>query len=243
MRLARAQTPDGIITGTYESGSLKSENNVYDIESDADLLAPVSPSTLYCVGRNYVATLDQMEYERPTEPDFFIKPSVSTHPPETPISYPTFSNEVTYAGELAAVVDEECRNVAADDVTEVLRGYTIMNDVDALDQQGRTARKAFDGSAPLGPWIETDLDPIGLDIRTVINGENRQHSNTELMLFKPHEIVSFLSERFTLQPGDVIAFGSPANPGLIEPGDAIEITYEGIGTLRNTVNDPGSDGA
>jgi len=81
MRLARAQTPDGIITGTYESGSLKSENNVYDIESDADLLAPVSPSTLYCVGRNYVATLDQMEYERPTEPDFFIKPSVSTHPP------------------------------------------------------------------------------------------------------------------------------------------------------------------
>jgi len=242
MRLARAHTLDGIITGIYENGTLKSENNVYDIESEVDLLAPVCPSTLYCVGRNYVATLDQMEYERPTEPDFFIKPSVSTHPPETPIPYPTFSDEVTYAGELAAVVDEECRNVAVDDVTDVLRGYTIMNDVDALDQPGRTARKAFDGSAPLGPWIETDLNPIGLDMRTVINGKERQQSNTELMLFKPHEIVSFLSERFTLQPGDVIAFGSPANPGLIEPADEVEITYEGIGTLRNTVIDPGPDG-
>jgi len=242
VKLSRARTPDGIVTGSYENGTLRSENNVYNIGSDADLLAPVSPSTLYCVGRNYAATLDQMEYERPTVPDFFIKPTVSTHPPETPIPYPTFSDEVTYAGELAAVVDEECRNVATDDVADVLRGYTIMNDVDALDQQGRTARKAFDGSGPLGPWIETDVDPVGIDMHTVINGEERQQSNTELMLFKPHEIVSFLSERFTLKPDDVIAFGSPANPGLIEPGDEIEITYEGIGTLRNTVGDPEPDG-
>ncbi len=235
MRLARAQTTDGVVTGTYENGVLRSGTGTYEIGADTDLLAPVSSSTLYCVGRNYAATLDQMEYERPTEPDFFIKPSVSIHPPETPIPYPTFSNEVTYAGELAAVVGERCHNVAADEVSDALRGYTIMNDVDALDQPGRTARKAFDGSAPLGPWIETDLDPTGLDMRTVINGEERQRSNTELMLFKPRDVVSFLSERFTLQPGDVIAFGSPANPGLVEPGDKIEITYEGIGTLRNTV--------
>ena len=238
MRLARAQTPDGIVSGTYEDGALETETDVYDLDSESDLLAPVRPTTMYCVGRNYAATLDQMEYERPTEPDFFIKPSVATHPPETPIPYPSFTDELTYAGELAAVVDERCANVAEDDVDDILRGYTVLNDVDALDQPGRTARKAFDGSGPLGPWIETDLDPVGLDMQTLINGERRQRSNTELMLFKPREVVAFLSERFTLQPDDVIAFGSPANPGLIGPGDEIEIRYEGIGTLRNTVGEP-----
>lgn len=236
MKIARAQTPDGVVTGDYENGLLESGEKVYEIGSDADLLAPVSPSTLYCVGRNYTSTNDLMDYDHPTEPDFFIKPSVATHPPDTPIPYPTFSDEVTYAGELAAVVGETCKNVAENDVDDILRGYTIMNDVDALDQEGRTARKAFDGSAPLGPWIETEIDPIGINIRTLINGKERQNSNTDSMIFNPSEVISFLSERCTLLRNDVISFGSPANPGLIEPGDEIEITYEGIGTLRNTVN-------
>ncbi len=236
MRLARAHTTDGIVSGTYENGTLSTETEEYEV--DGDLLAPVEPTTMYCVGRNYAATIEQMAYERPTEPDFFIKPPVSTHPPERPIPYPSFTSELTYAGELAAVVDERCENVDEDDVDDIIRGYTIMNDVDALDQPGRTARKAFTGSGPLGPWIETDIEPVGLAMQTLINGEKRQESNTELMLFTPREIVSFLSRRLTLQPGDVIAFGSPANPGLIEPGDEIEITYEGIGTLRNTVDEP-----
>jgi 2-keto-4-pentenoate hydratase/2-oxohepta-3-ene-1,7-dioic acid hydratase in catechol pathway len=110
-----------------------------------------------------------------------------------------------------------------------------MNDVDALDQQGQTARKAFDTSGPLGPWIETENDPRGIEMETVINGETRQSATTEQMLFDPYKIVSFLSRRFTLRPGDAIAFGSPANPGTVEPGDTIEITYDGVGTLSNTV--------
>jgi 2-keto-4-pentenoate hydratase/2-oxohepta-3-ene-1,7-dioic acid hydratase in catechol pathway len=117
----------------------------------------------------------------------------------------------------------------------VVRGYTVLNGVDALDQQGRTARKAFDGSASLGPWVETDVGPANVDMHTDIAGERRQAASTELMLFGPHEVVAPLSERFTLRPGDVVAFGSPANPGTVEPGDIIEITYEGVGTLRNTV--------
>ncbi|MFC7167724.1 fumarylacetoacetate hydrolase family protein [Halospeciosus flavus] len=238
MRLARAQTPDGIVSGQYDDGTLETEDETYEVGEDAELLAPCRPSAMYCVGRNYAATLDQMDYERPEEPDFFIKPPVSVIGPNEPIQYPTFSEEVTYAGELAVVIDEKCKNVAEDEVDDVIRGYTIMNDVDALDQPGRTARKAFDGSGPLGPWVETDLDPTGIDMRTEINGEERQNSNTELMLFEPREIVSFLSERFTFLPGDVVAFGSPANPGEIEPGDEIEITYEGVGTLRNTVTEP-----
>ena len=235
MRLARVQTADGPVTGVYEDGIVTTESNAYDTCSEAELLAPVHPSTIYCVGRNYATTLDQMEYERPAEPDFFIKPTVSVHPPETPIPYPSFSDEVTYAGELAAVIDKQCEHVTEDEVDDIVRGYTIMNDIDALDQPGRTARKAFNGSGPLGPWIETELDPVGVKMHTMINGEERQRSNTEMMLFKPYEVISFLSERFTLRSGDVIAFGSPANPGLVEPGDEIEITYEGIGTLRNTV--------
>ena len=234
MRLARAHTDDGPMTGEYHDGRLTTDDDEYAVD-DADLLPPCEPTALYCVGRNYAATLEQMEYERPEEPDFFIKPPASLLGHRDPIAYPPFTEELTYAGELAAVVDVECRDVEPADVPDVVRGYTVMNDVDALDQQGRTARKAFRGSGPLGPWIETDVDPLDVEMYTDVAGERRQEANTELMLFDAHEVVSFISERFTLQPGDVVAFGSPANPGLVEPGDRVEITYEGVGTLRNDV--------
>ncbi|WP_135851836.1 fumarylacetoacetate hydrolase family protein [Halorussus salinus] len=235
MRLARLLTPEGPVSGRYDDGVIRADDGTYEVGRDGRLLPPADPSALYCVGRNYAETLDQMEYERPDEPDFFIKPPASLLAHEQPIPYPEFTDELTYAGELAAVVGERCRNVEPEEVPEVVRGYTVMNDVDALDQQGRTARKAFDASGPLGPWVETDVDPTDLDMWTDVSGERRQEANTELMLFDPYEIVAYLSERFTLRPGDVIAFGSPANPGLVEPGDEVEITYEGVGTLRNEV--------
>ncbi len=238
MRLARLLTPDGPISGQYVDGTVHSEEGSFEVGVDGRLLAPCQPSALYCVGRNYAETIEQRDYDRPDEPYYFIKPPISVVGPGQPIRYPAFTEELTYAGELAAVIDERCRSIEPSDVADIVRGYTIMNDVDALDQDGLTARKAFDGSAPLGPWIETDVDPGSLDMHTDIAGERRQDARTELMLFEPEEIISYLSERFTLQPGDVIAFGSPANPGLIEPGDDIEITYESIGTLENTVVAP-----
>ena len=237
MRLARILTPDGPVSGRYDDGIIYADDGTYEVGIDGRLLPPCEPTALYCVGRNYSETLEQMEYERPAEPDFFIKPPTSVIAHDQSIRYPAFTDELTYAGELAAVIDERSRNIPPENVSEVVRGYTILNDIDALDQQGRTARKAFDGSAPLGPWIETDLDPTTIDMYTEINGETRQRANTAQMLFSVTEIVSYLSERFTFQPGDVIAFGSPANPGLTEPGDEIEITYEGVGTLTNTVAD------
>ncbi|WP_276300361.1 fumarylacetoacetate hydrolase family protein [Halorussus lipolyticus] len=235
MKLARLLTPDGPVRGEYDDGRIDADDGVYEVGRDGRLLPPADPSALYCVGRNYAETLEQMEYERPEEPDFFIKPPASLLGHERPIPYPEFTDELTYAGELAAVIDRRCRNLSPDEAADAIRGYTVMNDMDALDQQGRTARKAFDSSGPLGPWVETDVDPTGLDMWTDVAGERRQAANTELMLFDPFEIVSFLSKRFTLESGDVIAFGSPANPGLVEPGDEIEITYEGVGTLRNRV--------
>ena len=235
MRQARLRTDGGIVRGQYRDGRIVADDGEYRVGRDGSLTYPCSPSAIYCVGRNYADTLEQMDYERPSEPDFFIKPPASLLGHGDAIRYPRWTDELTYAGELAAVVGRRCRDVPAGTVSEVIRGYTILNDVDALDQAGRTARKAFDGSGPLGPWIETDLDPVGIGMKTVINGETRQDSNTEFMLFDPSEIVSVLSHRFTLRPGDVIAFGSPANPGTVTPGDVIEITYTGVGTLRNRV--------
>lgn len=235
MKLARIETPDGIRQGEYENGTVTTDTARYEIGENARLRAPCAPGTFYCVGRNFTETLDQMEYDRPEVPDWFIKPAVSVHPPETPIEYPDWTAELTYAGELAAVIDQPCTDLHTGEIDDVLRGWTILNDLDALDQNGRTARKAFDGSAPLGPVIETELDVNDLTMETHINGEKRQDSTTSLMLFDPYETIAFLSERYTFSPGDVISFGSPANPGLIEPGDEIEIYYEGIGTLRNTV--------
>jgi 2-keto-4-pentenoate hydratase/2-oxohepta-3-ene-1,7-dioic acid hydratase in catechol pathway len=241
MKLARLQTPDGTVEGEYDDGTVTTpEGNSYEVGADGSLLAPCEPGTLYCVGRNFVATLDQMDYDRPEQPDWFIKPAVSVHPPEQPVVYPSWTDDLTYAGELAAVVGETAHDLSGERaVREALRGWTILNDLDALDQPGRTARKAFDGSAPLGPVVETDLNPRSLEMETHVAGRRRQAASTEQMLFDPFETIAFLSERYTFQPGDVIALGSPENPGLIEPGDDVEIHYEGIGTLRNAVVAPG----
>ncbi len=228
-------TTEGPVAGRYDDGVVYVDDGAYEVGTDGRLLPPCEPTALYCVGRNYAETLEQMEYERPEEPDFFIKPPAALLGHGQPIPYPEFTEELTYAGELAAVIGRRCRNLEESEVSDAIRGYTILNDIDALDQQGRTARKAFDGAAPLGPWLETDLDPRGIGMYTDVAGERRQDANTELMLFDPFEVVAYISERFTLRPGDVVALGSPANPGLVEPGDEVAITYDGVGTLRNTV--------
>jgi len=238
MRLARICTAKGIFTGEYEDGVVTTDGDdeAYVIGEDAELMAPCDPAAIFCTGRNFGAKIEQMgEGDLPDRPDWFVKPPHALHPPESPIEYPEWIDSFTYAGELAAVIGKRCHDLAVDEVDDALLGYTILNDLDAYEQDRRTARKAFDGSAPLGPWIETDVDLDGMAMETVISGEQRQSATTDEMLFHPEEIVAFLSERYTFRPGDVISFGSPANPGLLEPGDTIEITYEGVGTLRNEI--------
>jgi 2-keto-4-pentenoate hydratase/2-oxohepta-3-ene-1,7-dioic acid hydratase in catechol pathway len=239
MKVARVETPDGdVLEGRYDDGVVETDVGTFDTRADeASLLAPCEPSALYCVGRNYGETVEQMGYEIPDEPSFFIKPPTSVLGPGEPIEYPSFTEELTYAGELAAVVGRTCHDIEEDEVDDYVRGYTVLNDLDALDQQGITERKAFDGSAPLGPCIETDIDPADVGMETYVAGERRQSDTTASTFFGPREVVAYLSERFTFRRNDVISFGSPANPGLLEPGDEVEITYEGVGTLRNTVAD------
>jgi 2-keto-4-pentenoate hydratase/2-oxohepta-3-ene-1,7-dioic acid hydratase in catechol pathway len=238
MKVARIQVGEQVLEGKYKHGVVTTDIGVFDTKTDeAELLTPCLPSAIYCVGRNFGEKVDQMGYDVPEVPDFFIKPPVALHNPETPIKYPSFTNELTYAGELAAVIGRPTHNISPEDVERHVRGYTILNDLDCLDQERRTARKAFNGSGPLGPCIATEIDPVGLEMETHINGELRQNDNTERMIIKPREIISFLSARFTLSRNDVISFGSPANPGLLKPADEIEIRYENIGTLRNTVKE------
>ena len=235
MHIARVRTAAGTVTGEYDDGTVTADGETHVVGEDAELLAPCEPSALYCVGRNYAGTIDQMGYERPEEPSFFIKPPASVVDPGGTIPYPSFSEEVTYAGELAAVIGQRTSRIDESQVDDAVLGYTILNDMDALDQPGLTERKAFDGSGPLGPVVATDVEPTALEMWTDVAGERRQEATTDEMLFGPREIIAFLSQRLTLRPGDVVSFGSPPNPGLVEPGDDIAIWYEGIGTLRNVV--------
>jgi len=233
MRIARVDTEDGPVMGEYTDRIVETaDGETYTIGEGAEFLPPCTPTTLYCAGRNFQDYLEHKGNERPSTPHFFLKPPAALLPAEESIPYPDFADGVGYAGELAAVMGESCPHVTPEESLEYVRGYTIMNDVDALGQEG-AGMKVFEGGAPLGPWIETDLDPSNLDIRTTVGREVRQEGNTSEMLFSPSEIISFLSERITLQPGDVVAFGSPANPGEVQPGESVEIRYEGIGTLRN----------
>lgn len=243
MRLVRVTTPAGVETGEYQDGVvMTAAGDSYEIGVDAELEVPCEPSALYCLGRNYQSTVEGegSSNERPDNPSFFLKSPTSVLPHNAGICYPNFATELACAGELAAVIGEQCRDVTVDTASDVIRGYTIMNDLDAIDQPNVAARKVFDGSAPLGPWIETNLDPRELETRTAVNGEIVQSGSTDAMLFDPFEAVAFISERVTLFPGDVIAFGGPGSPWTVEPGDEIEITYDSLGTLRNTVDSPPS---
>lgn len=238
MRIARIKTPEGSATGEYVDGKVETEDgDTYTVGEDAELLPPCLPSTLYCAGRNYQDYLDHKGNQRPSTPHFFLKPPAAVLGTGRTIPYPTFADGVGYAGELAAVIGESCRGVAPDEALDHVLGYTILNDVDALGQEG-AGMKVFEASAPLGPWIETDLEPEGLDLRTTVGDDVRQEGTTSEMLFSPSEIVSFLSQRIELRSGDVVAFGSPANPGEVAPGEDVEIWYEGIGTLRNDLGHP-----
>lgn len=203
------------------------------------LIAPVLPSKVIAVGRNYAAHNAEMGNEAPAEPMIFIKPSTTIVGPGAPIQIPSESQQVDHEAELAVVMGRLCRDVPESDVEQVVLGLTCANDVSARDFQksdGQWGRaKGFDSFCPLGPWITLGLDPDGLDIACTVNGEVRQDSSTSLMLRDVRFLVSWISRVMTLLPGDVILTGTPAGVGPIVPGDECSVTIDGIGTLTNPV--------
>jgi 2-keto-4-pentenoate hydratase/2-oxohepta-3-ene-1,7-dioic acid hydratase in catechol pathway len=211
---------------------------------DVRLLAPVLPrSKVVGIGKNYAAHAAEMGGPVPDEPLMFLKPNTSVVGPGDAIQYPRQSQHVSYEGEVAVVIGRICRDVPAEQATDVIHGYTIANDVTARDLQKSdvqfTRAKGFDSFCPLGPWIETDLDPQdfidGRRVQTFLNGEVVQDGSTADMVFDIPALVAHVSSVMTLLPGDVILTGTPEGVGPMQVGDEVEISVEGLGTLINKV--------
>lgn len=211
--------------------------------SDIRLLAPAEPSKIVCVGRNYAAHAAELSNELPKEPLIFLKPSTSIVGPEEPVMLTRFSQQVEYEGELALVIGRRCSHLRdSDDALSYLLGYTCLNDVTARDLQKTDVQfsraKGFDTFCPVGPHIETDLDPASLQVETRVNGALRQSGKTSLMIYPVPFLVRWISRMMTLLPGDLVATGTPAGVGPLVAGDTVEVAVSGIGVLRNPVQAP-----
>jgi 2-keto-4-pentenoate hydratase/2-oxohepta-3-ene-1,7-dioic acid hydratase in catechol pathway len=211
--------------------------------ADVRLLAPVEPSKIVCVGRNYAAHAAELGNELPKEPLIFLKPPSSIVGPGEPIVLTKFSQRVEHEGELALIVGRSCAHLRdSDDSLSFLLGYTCLNDVTARDLQISdvqfTRGKGFDTFCPVGPHIETQLDPGNVLVETRVNGAPRQSGNTSLMIYPVAYLVRWISRMMTLLPGDLIATGTPAGVGPLVAGDTVEVSVSGIGVLRNPVQGP-----
>jgi 2-keto-4-pentenoate hydratase/2-oxohepta-3-ene-1,7-dioic acid hydratase in catechol pathway len=257
MRIARFTTGDGAAFGVVE-GDDESALTVRAIDghpfapfqivgeplplSTVRLLAPVLPSKVVAIGRNYAEHAAETGHEVDmSEPAIvFLKPSTSVIGPGDTVQYPVgVSEQVDYEGELAVVISRLCREVPPERVKDVVLGFTCANDVTARDLQKREVQwgraKGFDTFCPIGPWVATDIDPSDLAITTTVNGDLRQAGRTSQMLRGIDELVSFISQAMTLLPGDVILTGTPAGIGPLAVGDEVSVTIEQVGTLTNTV--------
>jgi len=252
MRLCRFQVDARPRQGAVEGDQvIDRERGDRHSLADVELLAPVLPRKYLAIGLNYADHIAESGMEAPEFPVFFNKQVTCVVGPGDDVHMPRVSKLLDYEGELAVVIGTRCRHVPEESAHEVIAGYTIANDVSVRDWQLRTPTmtmgKSFDTHGPLGPWIVTadELgDPHRLGIRTYVNEELRQDGNTSQMIYDCFQQVAHLSEAFTLEPGDVIATGTPAGigavrqpfpDGLLKVGDTVRIEIDGIGTLENAV--------
>ena len=208
------------------------------------LLAPVEPTKIVCIGRNYREHAKELDHPIPTEPLFFLKPPSSLIGPDEEIRRPAdLSQRVDYEGELAVVIGKRCYQLReGEDVRPYIVGYTCLNDVTARDLQNKdgqwTRAKGFDTFCPVGPVVADGLDPWnGVRVQSRVNGELRQDGTTKDFLFPLDVLLRHISQVMTLAPGDIVATGTPAGVGPLKAGDVVEVTVEGVGTLRNPVVD------
>jgi 2-keto-4-pentenoate hydratase/2-oxohepta-3-ene-1,7-dioic acid hydratase in catechol pathway len=209
--------------------------------NDLRLLAPCNPGKIVCVGRNYAAHAAELGNPMPKEPLIFLKPSSSIIGPEEAIVLPEYSNRVEHEGELAVVIGKKCAHLSdGEDPLSYVFGYTCLNDVTARDLQKSdgqfTRAKGFDTFCPVGPHIETQLDPHDVLVECRVNGQLRQSGSTSLMAYPIAFLVRWISRMMTLLPGDLIATGTPAGVGPLTAGDTVEVSVAGVGVLRNPVH-------
>ena len=204
------------------------------------LLPPSIPTKIVCVGRNYLDHAKELNSEVPKQPLIFLKPPSAVIAPEEPIVIPPISQRVDYEGELAMIIGRRCSQLRdSDDVRPYILGYTCLNDVTARDLQKLdvqfTRAKGFDTFCPFGPLLETTIDPAGVSVETFVNGVRKQSGHTSQMIFPLDAIIRFIAQVMTLEPGDVIATGTPAGVSALASGDVVEVSVGSIGTLRNPV--------
>lgn len=220
----------------FEGGEFSGE--VFPLEK-VRLLAPVEPTSIFCVGRNYTEHAKELGHDLPEEPLIFLKAPGSVLSPEGTIRIPLWAGRIDYEGELAVVIGKTCRNIPEEKAQSVIFGLTCLNDVTARDLQNRdgqwTRSKSFDTFCPLGPWILKSGEARGRRIETRLNGRVVQAASTDMMIFPVGRLISHISRFATLRPGDVVATGTPAGVGPMLPGDVVEVEIEGIGILKNRV--------
>jgi 2-keto-4-pentenoate hydratase/2-oxohepta-3-ene-1,7-dioic acid hydratase in catechol pathway len=257
VRIARFAKGDGVAYGVVEgeaaftvaelyghpfgtdAGNVRFTGQRYPL-AEVRLLAPVLPSKVVAIGRNYAAYAREMGGEPPAEPVIFLKPSTSVTGHGERIAYPVkLTQQVDYEGELAVIIGRLCREVPRDRAEDVIFGYTCANDVTARDLQRKdgqwTRAKGFDTFCPLGPWIETAADPSELDLTTTVNGEVKQHASTRELLWDVPSLIEYVTSVMTLLPGDVLLTGTPQGVGPLADGDEVSVTIETIGTLTSHV--------
>ncbi|MDO5662148.1 MAG: fumarylacetoacetate hydrolase family protein [Brachybacterium sp.] len=227
------------ITGDPLYTEIRPTGTVLPLE-DVRLLAPVIPrSKIVCVGKNYAAHAEEMGGEVPEQPLLFLKPNTTVVGPGDPVVIPSYSEEMSLEAELAVVMKAMAKDIVAEQAREVILGYTCANDLTARDAQREENQwfraKAFDGSCPLGPWIETDLDVTGLRITSHVDGEIAQDGTTADMVHTVPALIAEISRVVTLLPGDVVLTGTPAGVRTVPAGSDLEVTIEGIGSLATPV--------
>lgn len=226
-----------VVTGNI-FGSWQTSSRTMDLEH-AEFLSPVNPSKIVAVGLNYRDHAQEMNEELPEEPLIFLKPPSAVIGPGEPIILPRGVGRVDYEAELAIVIGKMGKRIPLEDARHYILGYTCLNDVTARELQSRdgqwTRAKSFDTFCPLGPWIATEFRPDSQKIELFLNGELKQQSNTNQLIFNAYQLVSHISSIMTLLPGDVIATGTPSGVGPLAAGDIVEVSIEGLGILDNPV--------
>lgn len=249
MKRVRYRSFDGVHWGELDGGMVHQLTGMMGRAgghqvplSDVTLLPPCDPSIIVCVGRNYAEHIREMGNDRgdlPAEPGLFLKGTNTLSGAGDDIVYPSWTDELHYEGELAVVISRTMRNVSADEALDYVLGYTCALDVTARDKQRADLQwvrgKSADGFCPVGPWLETDLDPTNLRVQTLVNGVKKQDGTTADMIFPVNEVLAYISRFMTLTPGDVVLTGTPEGVGPLAVGDTVEVVIEEIGTLTNQV--------
>ena len=227
---------------SFETVLIPNQEGALALE-EVKLLAPVVPSKIVCVGRNYREHAAELGNKMPDEPLLFLKAPSAVIASGEQIELPAASQQVEHEGELGVLIGRRAHKLSNDDdPLSYVFGYTCVNDVTARDLQRKdvqfTRGKSFDTFCPVGPWIETELDPANAAVETRLNGEVKQKGNTADMAFPVRFLIRYISEIMTLYPGDLIATGTPAGVSRVKDGDTVEVEVAGIGVLRNRVHDP-----